>query len=301
MGIGIEYESYSVDGFNSDTPYPMRFRTAAFGGTDPQFTVPASPTFPNSRAGTPTRYIYEFPGIIDISDLSGSYPIILKDGATTLTRVTGTPNANEYRVVTNADSRARTQVEFDSAQAGNAIDYDWYILGGALPGDELNNLNVETLSARTDGYIIIEDQKPSGTNGGNSVANTWETRDLNTIVSNTAGYANLSSNQITLQPGTYSCYIRVPAARVDLFKSRLYNVTDGSLILEGSNGRAVNSSGEQSDSFVVGVFSLSTTKTLEVQQRGQTAPVSNGFGIAVGGSITVDHETYTQVTIQKLS
>jgi len=74
-------------------------------------------------------------------------------------------------------------------------------------------------SGDTRDYILINDTKSSGTHGGTFSSGAWRTRDLNTIVSDTGGHASLSSNQITLEAGTYECFISCPAFDVENHKA----------------------------------------------------------------------------------
>lgn len=151
--MAFTYEGNSQDAFDSDKEYPMRYRTSALGGSDPQIICPAAPTFPPARSlTTPTKYYMEFPGTIDVSDLDGNYPIVLKDGATTLTKVSGTPGVNEYRIAPST-SEHRTSIWMNSGQAGNAIDYDLWIIGGAIRAEDFNNINI-TGNLVTDGTVL---------------------------------------------------------------------------------------------------------------------------------------------------
>jgi len=75
---------------------------------------------------------------------------------------------------------------------------------------------------------VIEDQKTAGTAGGGLTANTWTTRDLQTLTRNKGSVISLSSDQITpSQDGwvewdtvCHYCY---------QVRSRLYNVTDATV------------------------------------------------------------------------
>jgi len=200
MGLNIDFIDYSVDPFDSDSPSPARYRTSKYSGSDPQFTIPSSPNFPDSRAGTPSRYFVYFPGIIDVSDLGGSYPATLydEDSSVTMTRVTAAPNTNEYRIVTNTDSQLRTAIEFNSAQAGNTVSYDLYTLGSIVTANEFDNINntsvtTDDLTVNNQGTIIVEDQKATTTNGGTFTSGAWRKRDLNTEVYDDNSHCKLTS------------------------------------------------------------------------------------------------------------
>jgi len=81
--------------------------------------------------------------------------------------------------------------------------------------------------------LHVEDQKTSGSHGGSSVATTWTTRTLNTVVSNEISGASLSSNQITLPAGKYYFEASAPAYKINGHRIKLYNATDASDISWG--------------------------------------------------------------------
>lgn len=152
-----DYPDYEVDPFNSDTPSYMRFRTSFYSGTDQQFIVPAAANYPSPRDTTPTRYFASVPLRLDVSDLGGSRPMILRDADTTtvLTRVSGTPGANEYRVSPNSSTR-RTIFEMHSGQAGHYIDYDFYVIGGELRAQDIWAADYREYSAGAESQVKIK-------------------------------------------------------------------------------------------------------------------------------------------------
>jgi hypothetical protein len=115
-----------------------RVQSVGQAGTYLDITVGSAANYP---VVTPTRYFAEFPERIDLSDTGGSRPIVVYDetSSTTLTRTTGTPAANEYRVAP-VDSIRRSIVEFHSGQAGNLISYDFFGMGSVFDADEFNKL-----------------------------------------------------------------------------------------------------------------------------------------------------------------
>ena len=75
-------------------------------------------------------------------------------------------------------------------------------------------------------YAIIGDQKSAGTEGGTFTSGAWQTRDLNTEISDPDGIISISSNQFTLAAGTYLVNASAPAHKVNGHQIRLYNTTD---------------------------------------------------------------------------
>jgi hypothetical protein len=144
-------------------------------------------------------------------------------------------------------------------------------------------------------YVHIVDRKTAGTDGGTFTNAADRTRDLNTIMSDTAGIASLSSNQITLQAGTYRCAIQCPCDAVNQHRAWLFNVTDSVEVLGGTNGLATNLDW----SYIKGKFVLTGTKVLEVRHRCRTTASTNGFGAAVNSFFTVPFEVYTTAEFWK--
>lgn len=163
------------------------------------------------------------------------------------------------------------------------------------------NNNYELLNPVSSRPLLhIQDQKASGTDGGTFTAGAWQTRVLNTVLTNEVDGASLSSNQITLPAGTYYAVIRAPAHRVDRHATRLQNITDASTVLSGSSEFTGGANVVTTPSIIIDRFTLADVKVLEVQHRGQTTAATFGFGVSVGTSFTVDTEIYTDVQIRRV-
>lgn len=146
-------------------------------------------------------------------------------------------------------------------------------------------------------YINIQDQKPDGTSGGAFTSGGWRTRTLNTIVANVGGYAALNSNQISLSPGIYRCDITAPGWQVNDHVARLQNITTGTTIAEGVNGRSSGSSSHET-SRIRTYFTLTSLSVLEVQHQCETSNGTDGFG-RVSNFVTAN-EIYTTAEFWKL-
>ena len=152
-------------------------------------------------------------------------------------------------------------------------------------------------------YALIADHKSSGTPGGTFVSGDWRTRDLNTEVADADGIVSISSNQFTLQAGTYLIKWKCPVYGRDYNQSRLYNITDSSVVGNGGsmyswyNGNVSNTSDGQAR------VTISGAKVFELQHR--TSQSSSGentaFGVRVGNQFTVTTEVYSQCEIYKES
>jgi hypothetical protein len=129
-------------------------------------------------------------------------------------------------------------------------------------------------------YVKIEEQQVSGTNGGTFTSGAWQTRVLNTEVTDTAGIAALSANRVTLSAGTYEARIRCPAGAVDGHQVRLQNITAGTTLLLGGNEYSGNPASDFAftTAFCSGVFTVAAAQQLEVQHRCGTTKATNGLG-----------------------
>jgi len=134
-----------------------------------------------------------------------------------------------------------------------------------------------------DAYVLIEDQKTSGTAGGAITNGAWRTRTLNTEVYDTHNVASLATSQVTLLPGTYrflaSAPISGPSATTT-HQTRLQNVTDGTTIQVGTSEQALNNGVTRS--WCSGRFTIGAGKALELQQQVSASQSGNGQGVAAG-------------------
>ena len=145
--------------------------------------------------------------------------------------------------------------------------------------------------------LHVRDEKSSGTNGGTFTSGSFETRTLNTSMTNEISGASLSSNQIILPSGTYFIFAFAPCVAGD-HKLKLRNITDSSDTLIGTSERANSSTDVFSKSFVIGRFTISAQKTFELQHRTGTTQSTNGFGVPVSFSVV---EVYADAQIWKVA
>jgi len=159
----------------------------------------------------------------------------------------------------------------------------------------------ETTGGGTGGtvdYILIEDQKSSGTAGGTFTNGAWRTRDLNTEVVDTGGNASLSSNQITLDSGTYRVRASAPTYNGGRHQIRLQNTTDATTLIVGTSEYASNN---QTRSWLEGEITVGSSKALELQHQCEATNATNGFGVSCGGNFTVAHEVFSVIEFWKES
>jgi hypothetical protein len=126
--------------------------------------------------------------------------------------------------------------------------------------------------------LVYSEQQTSGTNGGTFTSGAWQTRTLNTEDVDTAAIGSLAGNQVTLPAGTYRCRIRAPGYACVSHQARLYNVTDAAATLLGSN--EYQNVQAQSNSVVIGRFTIAGAKAFRVEHRCSTTSPTTGFGVA---------------------
>lgn len=147
-------------------------------------------------------------------------------------------------------------------------------------------------------YWNIVDQKASGVEGGTFNNGAWRTRDLNTTRgTNSISGSSLASNQFTLPTGTYRIFATCPAYSVEQHQSKLRNITDSSDTIIGSSGYSVNT-GTQQNSFINGIFTITSQKTFEIQHICSTSKSANGFGVQCSFSVS---NIYTVVELWKIA
>ena len=144
--------------------------------------------------------------------------------------------------------------------------------------------------------LHVRDEKSSGTQGGTFTSGSFQTRTLNTSLTNEISGASLASNQITLPSGTYFIYASAPAYTVARHKLKLRNITDSSDTLIGST--ALMSADALVSSFVIGRFTIASQKTFELQHRCENTNSTLGFGVSSDFSVV---EVYADVQIWKVA
>jgi hypothetical protein len=144
--------------------------------------------------------------------------------------------------------------------------------------------------------LIVNDTKSSGVDGGSFTTGAYRQRTLNTVVRNTIG-ATLSSNQVTLTAGSYYVEWSCPAHACQNHKSRLFNVTDSSVVALGTTEKVMANSAPysvQSRSMGCAYFTITSSKAFELEHRCSDSSSGSGFGNAAGFG---DNEVYSEMRV----
>jgi len=148
--------------------------------------------------------------------------------------------------------------------------------------------------------LHVREEQAAGTDGGDHTAGSYVTRVLNTVKTNAITGASLGSNQITLPVGEYFCKATAPSYNVSSgeHKAKLVNVTDATDLLIGTSLAWGSTADVTNPSVVVGKFTLTGTKLLELQHQTSNTQATTGLGKAANlGEV----EVYSEVEIWQLS
>jgi hypothetical protein len=190
---------------------------------------------------------------------------------------------NQYARFRNSDSNVRSFTQENTAGSR------WRVRKTANP------LAVE--SAHIVEFASVRNEQSSGTAGGTASTGAWTDLTLNTV-DNPNGYSwiSLSSNTITLTPGTYNLEALKPFYRTDTSLMRLYNTTSSTTVISGTTVAASSGSG-----LTTGVVEikknliLSATTSFKLQYYVGTSTGTSDLGNA-GSQGT---EVYLDVQVRK--
>ena len=166
----------------------------------------------------------------------------------------------------------------------------WDTLGGATTTVNISNVT----NIANSGIAVIRDEKASSVNGGTFTSGDWRTRDLNEYTGDSS-FISLSTNEFTLNTGTYVVTASAPAFEVSEHQIRLYNVTD--TLAEAVGIVAFSDKFAAANSSLTAVITITaSTNTYRVEHRCSSSKTNTGMGIAADWGENV----YTQVKIEKL-
>ena len=172
-----------------------------------------------------------------------------------------------------------------------------------LKTDGSGNLAFATIAGgKFASYAILVDQKTSGTNGGSFTSGDWRTRDLNTEIADPDGIVSISSNQFTLQAGSYLIKAHAPAYKVGRHQIALYDITASSYVQTGSSAYVDGQESVSTDSFLTARFTCSGANVYEIRHQCGTGFNTYGFGVSILNSFAAPAENnYLTVLILKES
>lgn len=211
---------------------------------------------------------------------SGTSSSFLGDiGATGYVNISGTSSSPAYITLAEDTDNGTNKV---TLSAPAAITSDYTVTMPSTSGTLL-----------VDQFLHLQDQKTSGTAGGTFTSGAWQTRTLNTELTDTIG-STLASNQFTLPAGTYYVEAICPTLNTNSSQARLQNITDAATTLLGISSVTGTTAGGYA--FVDGQFTITGTKTFELQHRCSTTKATDGFGYPSSWGT----EVYAEVRVWKV-
>jgi len=190
----------------------------------------------------------------------------------------------------------------------DSTDNKWVIVGSSNPiSDEVYGAGWDgvvdvapsknALYDRLNNYILLNETQNNNVQGATATAGAWRTRILNTEVIDEPDACSLAANQFTLQAGTYKIFAHATYLAISRNKARLRNITDGTTTLLGESSFGSVGATQGGTAFVVGIFTIASAKTFELQHY-PTSTRGSGFGIAANVGV---NEIYAQVELWKVA
>lgn len=151
----------------------------------------------------------------------------------------------------------------------------------------------------TNNLFHIQDQKPSGVDGGTFTSGTWQDRDFNTALVNNITGASFDSvlRTFELPAGSFIILADAPATGVDGHSARIKNITD-TIQYGGTSGfnNSADSYSNGTSIVTTPVFTIASPKTFKLQHLCGVSRTAIGFGRA---SVVAD-EIYSNIRIWKV-
>ena len=168
------------------------------------------------------------------------------------------------------------------------------------------NLTSLPASGLFSSYAIISDTKASNVNGGTFTSGAWRTRDLQTENADPDNIVSISSNQFTLQAGSYLIKFQSTGYHVNRHITKLRDITNSATKGYGILVYSNTSNSTSGISHGMARVTISGATVYEIQHACQTTKSTNGMGlntyIDTSGSYTDNTEpnsVYTIVEIYK--
>ena len=150
-------------------------------------------------------------------------------------------------------------------------------------------------------YAIIAHVEPNDTDGGSNVADTWNTRPINTELADPDGIVTISSNQFTLNAGTYLIEWAFSFYRGTHHSHRLYDATNSAEIQLGLNNYGNSTYAGAGQSHGVARVSPTSSTAYEIQMYPNSAQATSDMGLANNAAGYTGDEVYLFVKIYKES
>ena len=181
-----------------------------------------------------------------------------------------------------------------SELADNAVDT------AAIANNAVTNSKLASSFQAPIKIAVLHDERTYDTYGGQGTASTFNDRVLNTEHFDPDNIVTLSSNQFTLQAGTYIIEWSCPTYRTNRHIARLYNVTTSAAVENGTSVYANTTGNDYTTSDGITHIVLTDATVFKVQSYIATTSGTADFGVAHNVS-SIGPNIYTVVKITKLA
>ena len=209
----------------------------------------------------------------------------------TLTMTGNVASTDDFYVVFQGKAVQTVTHPSDQPMQATTGTFSGTVTANAFSGDGTGVTNAVSVA-------VIADQKAYNVNGGGSDIG-FNDRDLNTTIFDPDNIVTISSNQFTLNAGTYIIEFSSFAFRSNRTFTELYDVTNSASAGQGMtvyHGNADNVAGV-STGYTRVTPSVSTT--YKIRTYCQASKTTNGLGVA--HDVSGNNNIYTQVKITKIA
>jgi hypothetical protein len=174
------------------------------------------------------------------------------------------------------------------------------LTAGGLPDGSVTAADLAAgAGGRFASYAILTHEEANGTDGGSAVADTWNTRPINTKVADPDSIVTINSNQFTLGAGTYLIEWAFSFYRGNHHTHRLYDATNSAEIQLGLNNYGSSAYVAAGQSHGVARVSPTGSTAYEIQMYPNSAGTVSDMGLANVAAGYTGGEAYLFVKIYK--
>lgn len=148
-------------------------------------------------------------------------------------------------------------------------------------------------------YAQLQHLVASGVEGGTATSGSWQTRTLNTELTDPNGIVTLTGSVFVLVAGSYEIDAAMLFWANGVTVTRLHNTTDDTTLLRGMSNRSGGSDFTSGPNLLRGLFTIAASKNLELQFWCEATKATNGQGFNFSAP-GVD-QIYADVILRKLS
>jgi hypothetical protein len=199
---------------------------------------------------------------------------------------------NPFPIISTAD--LPTGIDAANIADGSVSNAEFQYLNGVSTAiqTQINNINT------TNSYALLQNRQNQNTSGGTATTGSWGIIPLNTEQEDTDNIVDVSAlPAFSLGAGTYLFNGYCPFYNCNGGQSRLYNVTDASVVTLGSVGMTGAVSNVSSNSVFICTLTISGTKQFRVEYS--VGATRNTDGLGAAGNLGV--EVFAQLFITKLA